>query len=260
MQTAKKLAHDAGLLALKIQSKDFHVDTKGSKNNLVSDADKAAEELIITTIKKNFPTHSILSEERAEIKGEADYKWIIDPIDGTTNFVHGLPFFSISIAVIKNGKPVVGVVELPALKETFWAQEGKGAYLNNKKISVSKTGDIRSSLTATGFPYDRTSQRYKKNLELWDHFYSLSHGVRRVGSAAIDMCFVACGRFDAYWEYDIKPWDVAAGKIIIEEAGGTVTNMDGSKLNPNLSNILATNSRIHSDMLSEFKKMGADKI
>lgn len=259
LQIAKKLAHDAGLTALEYQKKHLKIDRKEGVANLVTDADKACEKLIIDTIRLHFPDHSILSEEAGEINGSGDYKWIIDPIDGTINFVHGLPIFGISIAIVHKGKPIIGVVEIPGLKETFWAQEGKGAYKNESKIRVSKTSDMKSGLYATGFPYDRGA-RYHKNMELWDAMYENCHGVRRIGSAAIDLCFTACGRFDAYWEYNIKPWDIAAGKIILEEAGGTITNMDGSMLDPKRAMILATNSALHSQMLDFLKRHGADKV
>jgi len=260
LQIAKKLAYDAGQEALKIQKRNFTINTKGSHFNLVTEADKASEKLITETIQRNFPDHTIISEESEEIKGSSDYKWIIDPIDGTTNFAHGLPIFGISIAVIYKGKPIIGVVEIPALRETFWAREGQGAYLGDKKIQVSTTSDLKNALTATGFPYKRDSARYSTNMKLWDAFYKNSHGVRRMGAASVDLCYVACGRFDAYWEYDLKTWDLAAGKIIVEEAGGTVTNMDGSKLNPKLGNLLSSNTRLHSDMLAKLKQFGADKV
>ncbi|MEK7146017.1 MAG: inositol monophosphatase family protein [Patescibacteria group bacterium] len=261
LQIAKKLAHDAGHMALKMQKKSFQISSKGSSSsNLVTDVDKACEDLIISTIKKHFPDHSILSEEAGEITGSGDYKWIIDPIDGTTNFAHGLPFFAISIGIAYQGKPIIGVVEIPALGESFWAQEGRGAHLGNKKIQVSATDRLDKGLMATGFPYERGGDRYNMNMKLFDHFYKSGHGVRRLGVASIDLCYTAAGRFDAYWEYGLKPWDIAAGKIILEEAGGTVTNMDGSKLNPKNESLLATNTRLHSTLLQEFKKMGADKL
>ena len=183
-----------------------------------------------------------------------------DPIDGTSNFAHGLPLYAISIAIVYKGKPIIGVVEIPALKETFWAQEGRGAYLGNKQIHVSKRDKLQQSMFATGFPYARESDRYRKNIELFDAFYKASNGVRRFGSAAIDLCFTAAGRFDGFWEYALKPWDIAAGKIIMEEAGGMVTNMDGSLFNHKLENILASNGLLHSEMLRIIKEHGADKV
>ncbi len=260
LQIAKKLAHDAGKLALRYQAKGFKVQTKDSRLNMVTDADKASEALIIKTIKKNFPDHEIISEESGTTKGKSEYKWIIDPIDGTTNFAHGVPIFAISIAVIKSGKPIIGIVEIPALGETFWAQEGKGAFLEEKRIHVSKVNSTKKSLLATGFPYDRGTPRYKKAMELHEKFYEPSHGIRRMGAAAIDLCYVAAGRFDAYWEYGLKPWDIAAGKIILEEAGGMVTNMDGSKLDPKKESILASNGLLHQEMLQTIKSLGGDKL
>lgn len=260
LQIAKKLAHDAGKMALKSQESGFSISSKTSPIDLVTDADKACEELILKTIRVHFPDHSILSEEIGAVDHNGDYKWIIDPIDGTTNFAHGLPLFAISIAVVYKGKPIIGVVEVPALKETFWAQEGRGAYVGNKEIHVSKTAKLEASLLATGFPYARRDGRYAKNMILFDAFYKLNQGVRRFGSAAIDLCFTAAGRFDGFWEYDLKPWDVAAGKIIMEEAGGMVTNMDGSIFNPKVEAILASNGLIHGEMLRVIKEHGGDKI
>ncbi len=260
LQIAKKLAYDAGKMALKFQEKGFSVSTKSSPVDLVTEADKACEALILKTIRAHFPDHSILSEETAALDQGGDYKWIVDPIDGTTNFAHGLPLYAISIAIVYKGKPIIGVVEIPALKESFWAQEGRGAYIGNKEIHVSKTAKLQQGVFATGFPYAREGERYKKNMALFDAFYQAGQGVRRFGSAAIDLCFTAAGRFDGFWEYSLKPWDVAAGKIIMEEAGGMVTNMDGSLFNPKLENILASNGLLHSEMLRVIKEKGGDKV
>ena len=260
LQIAKKLAHEAGQLALNYQEKGFRIETKDSPLNLVTEADKACEDLIIRTIRQNFPDHSIISEESGSTEGQSDYKWIIDPIDGTTNFAHGHPIFSISIAVIKAGKPIIGVVEVPSLGESFWAQQGKGAFLGSKQIHVSKVNELGKALLATGFPYDREGARYKKNMELHDAFYKPSHGVRRMGSAAIDLCYVAAGRYDGFWEYDLKTWDIAAGKIILEEAGGKATNMDGSTLDPKKENLLASNGPLHNAMMEIIKQCGGDRV
>ncbi len=261
LQIAKKLAHDAGKMALKYQQKGttiFHKD--GSKINLVTDADKACEELILKTIKSNFPDHAILSEEAGPIDGPGDYKWIIDPIDGTSNFAHGIPIFAISIAIAYKGKPIIGVIEIPGLKETFWAQEGKGAYIGNTPIHVSKTTDLGAALLATGFPYERDGKRFNKNIELFAEIYKKTRGVRRMGSAAMDLAFLACGRYDAFWEFDLKPWDIAAGKILIEEAGGMVTNMDGTLLNLKTAAFLGSNGLLHNEMLKLIASQGAEKI
>lgn len=260
LQIAKKLAHDAGNMALDYQKKGFTVQSKGSHLNLVTEADKACEALIIKTIKRNFPDHGIVSEESGLVEGSSEYKWIIDPIDGTSNFARGIPLFAISIAIVKNGKPIIGVVEVPALGETFWAKEGEGAHLGSRRIYVSQTGEVKNAMMATGFPYRREHPRFTKNMELFQAFYTPSLGVRRLGSAAIDLCYVAAGRFDGFWEFDLESWDIAAGKIILEEAGGMVTNMDGSRLNPKEKNLLATNGLIHSEMLKTIATHGADKL
>jgi myo-inositol-1(or 4)-monophosphatase len=259
LQVAKKLAHDAGLIALDYQKKAFKIENKSNAFDLVTDADKACEKLIIDTVTKHFPDHSILSEEAGEINPGGEYKWIIDPIDGTTNFAHGLPLFCISIGIVHQGKPIIGVVEIPALRESFHAQKDRGAFRNESRIFVSQTSSMKTGLFATGFPYER-GDRYKKNMELWDAMYAQCHGVRRFGSAAIDLCYTACGRFDGYWEYGLKAWDIAAGKIILEEAGGTITNMDGSILDPKKEMLLASNTILHSQMLDFLRQHGADRV
>ncbi|MFA6024119.1 MAG: inositol monophosphatase family protein [Candidatus Gracilibacteria bacterium] len=259
LQFAKKLAYDAGKMALTYQKKGFNIETKSNSSDLVTDVDKICDEFLTKTIHSHFPDHSILSEESGISGGTGEYKWIIDPIDGTTNFAHGLPLFGVSIAVVYKGKPIIGVVEIPGLGETFWGQEGKGAFMGMKPIQVSKVATLEKSLLGTGFPYAREA-RYKKNIELFDAFYSKTQGVRRFGSAAVDLCFLACGRFDGFWEYDLEPWDIAAGKIILEEAGGTLTNMDGSSFNPKLKNIAASNGILHSEMLRIIKDLGGDKL
>lgn len=255
LQIAKKLANDAGQLAVEYQKKGVKVHSKGEHNNKVTDADKAVEAFIVKTIRDNFPDHGIISEESEVIHGNSEYKWIIDPIDGTSNFIHGLPMFCISIAVIKNGKPIIGVIEIPRTKETFWAKHGHGAHLNNKKIYVSKVHKIEEGLFATGFPYER-GKRFEKTVELFEAFYKDTLGVRRMGSAAIDLAYLAAGRFDGFFEYGLEAWDIAAGKIIVEEAGGVVTNMDGSTLNPKLKNILASNGSMHQGMMDRIKANG----
>ena len=259
LQIAKKLAHDAGRMALTYQKKGFRIEKKGA-HDLVTDADRACEKLIIDTIKRNFPEHQILSEEAGALDGNSDYKWIIDPIDGTTNFANGIPYFSIAIAVIYKGKPIIGVVEIPGLRETFWAKEGEGAFLNDKRIYVSKESELNEALFSTGFPYDRSGPRYDMQVKLYEAFHKPSHGIRRFGSAAADLCFVAAGRFSGYWEYNLKPWDIAAGKIILEEAGGVVTNMDGTTLTPKKGQLLASNGLIRNTMINIIKEHGGDKL
>lgn len=252
LQFAKKMAYDAGKIALKIQEKGFKIDHKSGPLDLVTDADKACNEFIIKTIENHFPDHSILTEESGSKEKSGEYKWIIDPIDGTTNFARGLPWFAISIAVVHKGQPIIGVVEVPALRQTFYAIKGKGAHLNNKPIHVSKKGKIEECLFATGFPYERAA-KFDRSMKLFNEFYKSSLGVRRFGSASIDLCYIAKGSFDGFWEFGLEPWDVAAGKIIVEEAGGVVTNMDGSTFNPKLKNILASNGILHQQMIESIR-------
>lgn len=259
LQIAKKLAHDAGHMALKMQG-SAKISTKDQAHNLVTEADKAVEELIVSNVLKYFPDHSILTEERDAIKGTGDYKWIIDPIDGTSNFAHGLPFFSVSIAVIHKGIPIIGVVDVPALRQQFWAQQGQGAYLGKKRIHVSQTAKLQNAMLATGFPYDRESQRYPMAFKAMAHLHSKARSMRPLGSAAAELAYVAAGYLDAYWEYNLQPWDIAAGKIILEEAGGSITNMDGSTLAPKKQSMLASNGLIHSEILQELKSLGADQL
>jgi myo-inositol-1(or 4)-monophosphatase len=260
LQIAKKLGHDAGKMALKYQKHGFKTETKGRSNNLVTDADKACNDLIIKTISTNFPDHTIISEESEIMHGDSDYKWIIDPIDGTSNFAHGIPLFAISIAVVYKGKPIIGVVEIPALKESFSAKSGEGAYLGTNRIHVSKKNKMEECLFATGFPYERGSERSDMAMKLYKSFHGPSHGVRRFGSAALDLCYVAAGRFEGFFEYGLEVWDIAAGKVILEEAGGMVTNMDGSKLNPKDKNLLASNGLMHQQMMEIIKKEGGLKV
>ena len=255
LQITKKLAHDAGSMALEHLKRGVRVDKKGA-NDLVTEADKACEKLIIDTIRRNFPSHSILSEEAGEIKGDGEYKWVIDPIDGTTNFAQGIPLFSISIAVIYKGLPIIGVVEVPALKETFWAKKDQGAFLNKRRIHVSTKGDFTDALLSTGFPYDRESPRTDMTHKLYKAFHQKSRGIRRMGSAAMDLAYIAAGRMDGTFHYNLEPWDIAAGKLIVEEAGGMVTDMDGSMLKPKKGMMLASNGVLHQGMIDTIKAEG----
>jgi len=239
-----KLAMEAG----EIIEKKFHTSVKVSekkRQDLVTNVDKEVEGFIIKKIKKSFPGHEILAEESGALEKTSEYRWIIDPIDGTTNFVHGLHFVAVSIGLEYKGEVIAGVVYNPIMKELFSAEKGKGARLNGKKINVSETKALQSSLLATGF-----HPHYKEhNLENFKKFTSLTRGIRRCGSATLDLCYTACGIFDGYWEYGLFPWDMAAGSLIVKEAGGRVTNIDGSKFNFEKKAILATNGKIHNQML-----------
>lgn len=218
------------------------------RDNIVTDTDKRAESLIIKNIISAFPGHSILSEERRPISTASPYKWVIDPIDGTTNFAHGFPFFCVSIALEEFGRIIVGVVYDPMREELFYAGLTQGAYLNNKKIGMSKTRKLSESVLATGFSYGR--KRKDRNVKHFRNFLMRTLAIRRAGSAALDLCYVACGRFDGFWEMYLKPWDSAAGVLIVKEAGGLVTKFDGTSYSPYDKEILATNGLIHKQMIT----------
>lgn len=259
IRTAKK----AGKLILKESEKPLQI-TKKKKNDLVTHVDKASEALIIKEILKKYPDHKILAEESAsqleDISGEK-YIWIIDPIDGTTNFSHGLPQYSISIAVMKisskktsknyeylDGEIIVGVVYAPKLGELFYAEKGKGAYLNGKKIKTSGIKTLEDSLLVTGFP----PTRKEENLKYFAKMINKCQAVRRLGSAALDLAYIACGRFDGYWEFGLHPWDIAAGSLLVKEAGGKVTDTNGNLLDLFGKDILATNKKTHNELVKFF--------
>lgn len=224
------------------------IDKKGDID-LVTEADTESEKVIIETIKKLFPDHSILAEESGWNKGETDHQWFIDPLDGTTNFAHGLGLFSISIAFALNGETVLGIVLIPETGEMFIAVKDRGAELNGRPISVSGAKTVSESLLITGFPYD-LMDGLNPLMTRFANCLKASQGVRRLGSAAIDLCFVACGRFDGFWEQNLKPWDTAAGEFIAREAGAMITDFSNKPFSVNNNEILATNGNIHNEMLS----------
>lgn len=250
---AIETAREAGQILLDKFGK-ITVSKKGDIN-LVTEADLASEKYIIEKISSHYPQHAILAEESGAsavaIGSGNKWKWIIDPLDGTTNYAHGYPCFCVTIALEHEGEIVLGVTYDPTRNEIFSAEKGQGASLNNKPIHVSKTEKLSESLIVTGFPYDIAQRenfaRYLTN------FLLKSRGVRRDGSAAIDMAYVACGRFDGFWEEGLNPWDVAAGLLLIEEAGGEVSYYDGSKFNIYTPPICASNGLIHSEMLDVLK-------
>lgn len=226
----------------------FKVDTKDTINNLVTEVDNLAEEKIIQIIKKHYPTHSIISEEIGELIQDSEYQWVIDPIDGTVNFAHGIPICCVSIGLLYKGELKYGVVYNPIMEELFFAEKGKGAYLNDEKITVSSKNEFKKACLVTGFPY-KWPKAYENPIKVFERIIMEGLPVRRLGSAAIDLCWVACGRFDGFWEYNLNPWDVAAGYLIVQEAGGKITNFDGDPYDVNDKETLATNGLIHNDML-----------
>ncbi|WP_073084373.1 inositol monophosphatase family protein [Chitinophaga jiangningensis] len=222
----------------------FEVSSKSSLNDLVTEADKQSEKAIIEVIHSAFPDHFILSEEVGAIASESNIKWIIDPIDGTVNFANGVPICCVSIGVEKDGEMILGAVYNPFMNELFVAEKGKGATLNDKPIQVSKNGNFNQCLLVTGFPY-KWEESLNNPMVVFERIIKMGLPVRRLGSAAIDLCWVACGRFDGFYEHHLQAWDSAAGFLIVEEAGGKVTDYNGNRYSPYQKTILATNGHIH---------------
>jgi myo-inositol-1(or 4)-monophosphatase len=230
-------------------NKSFIVSNKEGINNLVTEADHASEKAILDVIKKEFPDHYILSEEAGEIIQDSNYKWIIDPIDGTVNFAHSIPLCCVSIAVEHNGEIVMGSVYNPIMNELFFAEKGMGSTLNDKNISVSKKQNVITACLVTGFPYTYLDLP-NGPLQIFEKLIRKGIPVRRLGSAATDLCWVAAGRFDGFYEHKLEAWDSAAGYLIVEEAGGKVTDFNGNKFSPYQPHILATNGTIHNELLA----------
>ncbi len=248
LKTAEKAAHIAGKIILGYRGNS--IISEKSTNNLVTEADFKAQEAIIDLIMEHFPNHSIIAEERdISAKKDAEHLWIIDPLDGTNNFAHNIPHYCISIAYASFGQVNTGVVFDPERKEMFTAIRNEGAYLNNTPIRVSKTKQLREAVIATGFYYDRGSMMRKTLDSIENLFENNIHGMRRFGSAALDLCWVACGRFDAYFEYNLSVWDFAAGMLVVDEAGGKTNDHRGDRISLNSTGIAVSNSRIHEQFL-----------
>jgi len=243
-------ATEAAALVLKhyFTSKNLQVSNKEGINNLVTEADHASDKAIIETIKETFPDHFILSEETGSSATSSEYKWIIDPIDGTVNYAHGIPICCVSIGLEKEGKMLMGAVYNPFMKEFYFAEKGKGATLNGDVIKVSDETEVIRSCLVTGFPYTYLDMP-NGPLECFERFIRKGIPVRRLGSAAMDLCWVAAGRFDGFYEHKLNAWDSAAGFLLVEEAGGKVTDYKGSEYSPYQPHILATNGKIHDEML-----------
>jgi myo-inositol-1(or 4)-monophosphatase len=251
VRTAVEAAREAGRILMDGFSRPMDV-AKKSPRELVTAMDRAAEDAVVSIILAAYPRDGILAEESAFRAGDSGRTWIIDPLDGTNNYAHGYPFFSVAIAVEEDGAPVGGVVYDPLRDELFVAEAGSGATLNGRPLRVSETDRLAESLVATGFPYDR-SEGSRNNLANFNRLILDVRGIRRAGSAELDLVYVACGRLDGYWELGLKPWDVAAGGLIVRESGGTVTNFDGSGWDHRRGDVVASNGRIHGEMLSHIR-------
>jgi myo-inositol-1(or 4)-monophosphatase len=243
-----QIAEEAGEIIKEGFGKNFLVEYKTNSSNLVTEYDTKSEAAIVSFIKKEFPTHSILAEESGSYERQNDYLWVIDPIDGTTNYAHGLPIFSVCIGVQKNGETICGVVYDVMRNAMYKSEKGSGAFCNDRKLNVSSNDDLSQSVLVTGFPYD-VADNPDFALERFNAFLKNSRAVRRLGSAAIDMCYVAEGVFDGFWEVSLNPWDVCAAKLIVEEAGGLVTDFSGKKSDIFMKQFLATNVKVHQKMI-----------
>lgn len=254
LNVAIEAAREAGRFLKLSVGRVKNVEVKqGDERNLVSEIDRGAEERIISIIRRHYPGHAILAEESGGSTAPAEYRWIIDPLDGTTNFLHGVPIFSVSIGIERRGELIAGVVYDPNQDEMFTAEKGAGAFLNGRRLKVSTSSVLVESLLVTGFPYNIT-ENPGNAVEHFVHFLMAARGVRRLGSAAIDLSYVAAGRFDGFWEVSLSPWDMAAGALLIAEAGGRITDMAGKPLNIYQKTVLASNGPIHDAMLAVLRK------
>ncbi len=254
------IAREAGALLLQYFHQGLKIEYKGDAD-LVTAADRAAETLIRERIGKQFPSHDVLGEEEGLNDQGGDYRWYVDPLDGTTNFAHGYPVFGVSMALEHRGpekaRRIAGVVYDPTRDELFTAEQGRGAHLNGKPIHVSKATQLKECLVATGFP---SHKRHKNpNIYFYHQITLRTHGVRRAGSAALDLCNVASGRFDGFWEFNLNPWDTAAGVLIVEEAGGRVSRFDGSPFEIDSRETLASNGLVHDALVHEFQEIFAGR-
>src|ERR1700723_1711229 len=260
------MAREAGGLLMRYFRQHVKIEYKGDVD-LVTVADRESEALILERIRGQFPTHDVMGEEGTRIETGSEYKWYVDPLDGTTNFAHGYPVFCVSMALEKlthedraagrEGRRIAGVVYDPTRDELFSAEQGKGAHLNGQPIRVSQATELKQCLVATGFP---SHKRHKNpNIFFYHQITLRTHGVRRAGSAALDLCNVASGRFDGFWEFNLNPWDTAAGVLIVEEAGGKVSRFDGSPFQLNSSETLASNGLVHDALLHEFQEIFAGR-
>jgi myo-inositol-1(or 4)-monophosphatase len=247
LELARSAAEEAGKLLLGGLGEERDVSSKSGPTDLVTQYDRDSQDLIVEMIRDSFPDHSILAEEELGVKGSST-KWIIDPLDGTTNFIYNYPLFDVSIGVESEGEMVAGVIHIPVIGETYAAVKGAGATLNGEPVYVSDEDKLSSSLLSTGFPYDK--ELVPRALEEFSNLVRQSRGVRRDGAAGVDLAFVASGRFDGFWELGLSPWDVAAGSLIVEEAGGDVTDFSGGGHDIYESpGIVATNGEMHGELV-----------
>jgi myo-inositol-1(or 4)-monophosphatase len=253
ISTASEIARRAGALLMEYFARGVKTEYKGSGTvDVVTDADRASEKLIVESLRAVFPNHGIVGEEGSRSQSKGECLWYVDPLDGTTNFAHGFPVFCVSLGLVRNGEVIAGVVFDPTRNELFAAESGSGTTLNGRRIHVSKVATLGESLLGTGFPSKK--RHVNPNIHFYHQLTLKSHGLRRPGSAALDLTCVAAARYDGYWEFNLNPWDTSAGVLLVEEAGGTVTHIDGSKFDVAASrDVLATNGLIHQQLMDEMQ-------
>jgi myo-inositol-1(or 4)-monophosphatase len=259
LATAVEIVLRAGDIQRAGQESGFRVDKKGSID-LVTEIDLACERMCRQTIAERFPDHDVLAEELGSASAGRDasrFRWVFDPLDGTTNYAHGLPIYCSSLALEIDGRSEVAAIYDPTRKELFTAERGEGSYLNGRELRVSSTRTLIDSLLVTGFPYS-VHEESGELVALFGYFLGRARAVRRLGSAALDLGYVAAGRFEAFWEQHLKPWDVAAGALIVEEAGGRVTGMDGGPFDPAAAHLIASNSQVHAEVVDTIRSFRAE--
>ena len=258
--TASEIARRAGVLLLEYFHRGVKTEYKGVGTvDVVTEADRASEKLIVESLRAAFPKHGVVGEEGSRAQGSAECLWYVDPLDGTTNFAHGFPVFCVSLGLARNNEVIAGVVFDPTRNELFAAERGGGATLNGQAIRVSKIKTLGESLLGTGFPSKK--RHLNPNIHFYHQLTLRSHGLRRAGSAALDLACVASGRYDGYWEFNLNAWDTSAGVLLVEEAGGQLTHVDGSRFDVAASrDVLATNGLIHAELMSEMQAIMKGRV
>jgi myo-inositol-1(or 4)-monophosphatase len=253
LETAVEIAREAGALLATFYERRIGFELKG-EFDLVTEADRASERLVVERLRAHFPSHAIVAEEGGGHESSSEYRWYVDPLDGTTNFAHSFPAFNVTLGLERAGEMVAGVVYDPIRQEIFTAERGAGAYLNNRRMKVSGAKLLSDSLASTGFPSRK--RHHNVNIHFYYQIAMASHGVRRTGSAALDLAYVACGRLDFFWEFGLKPWDMAAGTLLVQEAGGRASDMRGASHSITASDhLLADNGLLHEEVLAMFGRI-----
>jgi myo-inositol-1(or 4)-monophosphatase len=256
LETAVEIAREASALLRDFAGRHIGFELKG-EHDLVTAADRASEKLVVERLRAHYPSHSIVGEEGGEYAGSSDFRWYVDPLDGTTNFAHGFPVYNVTLALEQYGELVAGVIADPTRDEIFTAERGSGAFLNGTRIRVSNVKRLEEALVATGFPSRRRHQNV--NVHFFYQLAMLSHGVRRPGAAALDLAYVACGRLDLFWEFHLHPWDMAAGILIVREAGGLCSDMFGAPADLLGPHLLADNGLLHEETIALFAEIFAGR-